>query len=136
MTTTPGPSAAVLEKAERYANKVYPGGKTCMDTGYALVHGGFLKGHAAATREMEEKLKKVEEEKASNDADYLVLSAQVNELVEAMETAHRHCVCHRNMKGFDYGEEHPRLGKPQTGSRWLTPRDILMLTLDKHRGPS
>jgi hypothetical protein len=36
------------------------------------------------------------------------------------------CLCERlTTKGFDYGETHSREGKPSTGSRFNTPRDII-----------
>ncbi len=35
------------------------------------------------------------------------------------------CLCTRGTKGFDYGEKHLTLGKPEMGARWLTPRSML-----------
>lgn len=43
------------------------------------------------------------------------------------------CLCERfasrftpkNKRGFDYGEVHPVLGKPEVGSRWKTPRAMI-----------
>jgi len=53
----------------------------------------------------------------------------LEKVIERMEIktkdASDHCLCHRNIKGFDYSEEHPNLGKPAIGARWLTPRDII-----------
>lgn len=50
-------------------------------------------------------------------------------LVEALQTAEQPCLCKRNTEGFDYHEEHLMLGKPKSGSRWLTPRDIITQAL-------
>lgn len=50
-------------------------------------------------------------------------SAVVNELREALKHTNEFCLCKRNTYGFDYHEDHPVMGKPKSGSRWLTPRD-------------
>jgi hypothetical protein len=47
----------------------------------------------------------------------------------ALEHCSEHCLCERNTYGFDYGETHPKLGKPKQGSRWLTPSDIARAAL-------
>lgn len=49
--------------------------------------------------------------------------AVVNELREALKHTNEFCLCKRNTYGFDYHEDHPVMGKPKSGSRWLTPRD-------------
>lgn len=52
------------------------------------------------------------------------LIAALREADRALETMQKHCVCDRNIIGFDYGETHKNLGKPRAGARWLTPDDI------------
>ena len=47
----------------------------------------------------------------------------VSELREALKHTNEFCLCKRNTYGFDYHEDHPVMGKPKSGSRWLTPRD-------------
>jgi hypothetical protein len=43
----------------------------------------------------------------------------------ALEKTSEHCLCDRSLPGFDYSENHKRLGMPRSGARWLTPRDII-----------
>lgn len=51
--------------------------------------------------------------------------AEVKVLVYGLKTVQNHCLCTRNTKGFDYGEKHKKLGKPNAGARWLVPKDIV-----------
>lgn len=70
--------------------------------------------------------------------DIIELEAQIQAgktkaqvLVEALEKIEKHCICTRNVKGFDYGEKHPILGKAKIGARWLVPVDIARAALKK-----
>lgn len=47
------------------------------------------------------------------------------ELTETLDLVAKHCVCDRNVIGFDYHEMHPKLGVPGSGKRWLTPLDLV-----------
>ena len=49
---------------------------------------------------------------------------------KALKLAGEHCICSRNTYGFDYSEEHIKLGKPKSGVRWLTPLDIIEKALE------
>ena len=45
-------------------------------------------------------------------------------LREALEYMDKSCLCERfKTKGFDYGQNHKRMGKCDAGGRWITPRD-------------
>lgn len=45
--------------------------------------------------------------------------------ISALKHSKDFCLCRRvKTTGFDYSEEHPRMGKPKTGARWLTPFDL------------
>lgn len=57
--------------------------------------------------------------------------AVVKELREALKHTNEFCLCKRNTYGFDYHEDHPVMGKPKSGRRWLTPRDFNKDTLTK-----
>jgi hypothetical protein len=50
---------------------------------------------------------------------------------EALEHVNDFCLCKRNTFGFDYHEEHPVQGLPESGSRWLTPRDRIKQSLSE-----
>jgi hypothetical protein len=66
-------------------------------------------------------------EKMQRERDLL---KEVNkELVKAIDHTSEFCVCKRNTFGFDYHEDHPTMGKPKSGSRWLTPKDFIKETL-------
>jgi len=39
------------------------------------------------------------------------------------------CLCERNIEGFDYGQEHPKMGKARIGARWLIPSDVARTAL-------
>lgn len=70
-------------------------------------------------------------EQAENEANGEFIVRAVNShdiLLDTIKYAQKACQCERfpsrKMKrGFDYGEEHPVLGKCETGARWLTPKD-------------
>lgn len=53
---------------------------------------------------------------------------------KALDTIRKCCLCDRDTKGFDYHEEHPRLGKAKSGSRWLAPEIIAIEALAAIRG--
>lgn len=53
------------------------------------------------------------------------VAEEQKKLVSLLIHIDSHCLCTRKIKGFDYGEAHPILGKPKPGSRWLTPGDII-----------
>lgn len=55
----------------------------------------------------------------------------VNEFREALKHTNEFCLCKRNTYGFDYHEDHPVMGKPKGGARWLTPRDYIKNSLTK-----
>ena len=55
-------------------------------------------------------------------------------LVGLLDQCRDHCVCDRNVPGFDYGERHAKLGKPKAGARWFTPSDIVE-TMDRGEIP-
>lgn len=56
------------------------------------------------------------------------LQARVEKLERAIKHAYEFCLCERNEPvGFDYGEKHPRMGKPGMGKRWTTPRVFIEL---------
>lgn len=54
---------------------------------------------------------------------------------DALEQIRKHCICSthhalkKGLKGFDYGDAHPTLGKAGGGSRWLSPRDLATVAL-------
>lgn len=50
---------------------------------------------------------------------------EVRRLTNLLKEVQKHCLCSRNTVGFDYGETHPKLGKPRAGSRWLAPVDLI-----------
>lgn len=55
----------------------------------------------------------------------LKLIAALERSTGALELISNRCLCERGMQpGFDYGEVHPKIGKPGIGKRWLTPSDI------------
>lgn len=58
-----------------------------------------------------------------------LLMSVIEEMRVDLETISKHCICKRNTFGFDYHEDHLYLGKPKSGSRWLTPFDIIKSTL-------
>lgn len=60
----------------------------------------------------------------SDNGEIVALETKVAELTEVIKQMRRHCLCTRNVTGFDYHENHLILGKPNSGSRWLTPADI------------
>jgi hypothetical protein len=51
------------------------------------------------------------------------LTERIKQLEDALRRIQDHCYCNR-LKGFDYGEKHPKLGKNPEGNRWLTPSEI------------
>jgi hypothetical protein len=56
------------------------------------------------------------------------LQKENKRLREALKYVDKACLCERfptrkMKKGFDYHEQHPRMGECSGGSRWLTPRD-------------
>lgn len=58
------------------------------------------------------------------------LEALLSEALDSLKYVNNACQCKRfnrsrEYKGFDYGEEHSKLGKPSVGSRWKTPCDFL-----------
>jgi aspartate oxidase len=61
----------------------------------------------------------------------------VKELSEALEYVSQACLCdrytaRREHKGFDYGQDHPRMGKAKSGSRWVTPSHRAYECLDRN----
>jgi hypothetical protein len=53
---------------------------------------------------------------------------------ELLKKIHKTCLCSQsNPIGFDYGEQHSRLGKAGPGKRWLTPRDLIQVHWTKAR---
>lgn len=54
--------------------------------------------------------------------DGVAVAPAADKLLEQLRNT---CICDRNTYGFDYGETHPKLGKPGPGKRWLTPTDII-----------
>ena len=44
---------------------------------------------------------------------------------ELLKRIHKTCLCTDATRGFDYGENHKRLGTAGPGKRWLTPRDLI-----------
>lgn len=55
----------------------------------------------------------------------IALRAEHERLRMSLGEVKRHCLCTRNVKGFDYGEAHRILGKPRMGARWLVPADLV-----------
>lgn len=52
--------------------------------------------------------------------------AEIKILNTALQRIENSCLCERfKTDGFDYGEDHKKLGKPSSGCRWLTPLDII-----------
>ncbi len=66
---------------------------------------------------------------------------RIKELEEALKQvredityARKACLCKRfsrwkEYRGFDYGQDHRKLGKCEAGARWLTPSDKLLFTI-------
>jgi hypothetical protein len=65
-------------------------------------------------------------------AEITRLGEAAEELRDALQEIDRHCLCRRNTNGFDYGETHRKLGAPRAGSRWLTPGDMVELSLARY----
>lgn len=60
----------------------------------------------------------------------------VEEMAEALDHVQHFCICDRDVKGFDYSEEHKYMGKPGSGKRWRTPCDVAEPALAAyHAGP-
>lgn len=58
------------------------------------------------------------------ESELTKLRKRVEVLLDAVQFTRDYCVCERfKTKGFDYGEEHKRMGKPKEGARWITPQD-------------
>ena len=58
------------------------------------------------------------------------LKKLLKESLDALKYIEGACQCKRlnrwkEYKGFDYGEEHSKLGKPGPGQRWKTPSDYI-----------
>lgn len=47
----------------------------------------------------------------------------ITKLENLVSSISESCLCERNTYGFDYHENHPRLGK--TSGRWKTPRSLI-----------
>ncbi|MBP6738769.1 MAG: hypothetical protein KA146_02210 [Leptospiraceae bacterium] len=92
---------SIEEQAKKYAAMAYASPKEKVIAMIAYDHGA---NWAAKARDVQ-------------------WSAVVNELREALKHTNEFCLCKRNTYGFDYHEDHPVMGKPKSGSRWLTPRD-------------
>lgn len=65
------------------------------------------------------------------DSAVSLLLPRLEEAEKTIKQMRDHCLCHRNIKGFDYGEDHKNLGKPVPGARWLTPKNIAEMYLEK-----
>lgn len=79
----------------------------------------FTKGYDAAMSFLESE--RAQHVNALRDA-----MDEIEKLNELLQQCKDHCACERfNTKGFDYSETHRKLGKPDSGKRWLTPTDII-----------
>lgn len=61
-------------------------------------------------------------------------SMEIDDLLKTIRQMSDSCLCSRNTVGFDYGEIHPKLGKPKAGARWLTPVDLAGFPLRRAAG--
>lgn len=68
---------------------------------------------------------------AANPQAIQTLAQNYLDALELLKMTTMHCVCTRNVKGFDYGEKHPILGKPRAGARWTVPNDFISDFLKK-----
>ena len=50
---------------------------------------------------------------------------------EALEYVGKACLCTRNTPGFEYSQNHKRLGKAGAGQRWVEPREKVLLTISR-----
>lgn len=56
--------------------------------------------------------------------------AMIEKLEKMLIDIKESCLCERfKTKGFDYGEDHKRMGKPEFGARWVAPRERIFLML-------
>jgi hypothetical protein len=68
---------------------------------------------------------------ARDDVPYLL--TRLEDAEETLKRVQNHCLCTRNIKGFDYHEKHQILGKPKSGSRWLVPFDLCRDYFQRHK---
>lgn len=115
---------------------------------YEVYKNGYRKGYRQAFADQQKKIENLELalkiknevcEAINDNGQQAFLLQQRNQklekAVELMRSAIDHtnefCICKRNTYGFDYHEEHPIMGKPKSGSRWLTPRDFIKNNMAK-----
>ena len=67
------------------------------------------------------------------EQELLLEKSKSQRLLEALETAQKHCLCTRNTPGFDYHEEHKKLGMPKSGARWWTPSDVVKQAISEYK---
>lgn len=59
--------------------------------------------------------------------DLVAVQIERDRLRETIKQMRDACVCTRGTNGFDYSENHPKMGKPKPGARWLTPNDLAVV---------
>lgn len=109
-------AAAAYAAADEYAKSL-------------LNDAGYILYHTLMPETISHLLAGAKHQKELSDAREKLLLDVIGELKIDLETISEHCICKRNTFGFDYHEDHLYLGKPKSGSRWLTPFDIIKSTL-------